>query len=284
MTFRTLALGGISWNTMVYLEEFPEPRPQTVFAQRSHTTVGSSGAGKALNLHFLGADASLWATLGEDEAGDHARRYMADQGVPLYEALDPAGTARHVNLMDSKGDRISIFANSSSHNFTVDTDTVQPLVEEADLVSVTIFNPCRQFLPLLRKIGAPVWCDIHDYDGVNPYHEEFYTAADYLFMSSRAHPNWQDFLEERIAAGATVAVATHGPDGASGITTDEGWIHVPAVPVDEIVDTNGAGDGFFAGFAMAWLGGVGLGDALEAGATHASRVVASPDLAPMPRK
>ena len=33
MTVRTLALGGIAWNTMIYVNDFPEPRPQSFFSK-----------------------------------------------------------------------------------------------------------------------------------------------------------------------------------------------------------------------------------------------------------
>ena len=50
---RALILGGVSWNTMLYMDEFPEPVPHTAFASGIYETVGSSGAGKALNLRQL---------------------------------------------------------------------------------------------------------------------------------------------------------------------------------------------------------------------------------------
>jgi sugar/nucleoside kinase (ribokinase family) len=280
MTLRTLSLGGIAWNTMVYLESFPEPRPQTVFARGSHTTVGSSGAGKALNLRALGADAMLWGLLGDDEPGHKTRAYLDARDVALLAEHDPKGTMRHVNLMDDAGDRISIFANIGSSEHTVDVEAIRPIARTADLVSVTIMDYCRQFLPMLREESTPIWVDIHDYDGVNQYHAEFIETADFLFMSSQSHPDWRGFLESRIAAGGSVAVATHGADGASGITADEGWIDVDAIPVEQVVDTNGAGDAFFAGFATAWLLQGGLYDSLAAGAHHAARAVASLGLAP----
>ncbi len=281
MALRTLSLGGIAWNTMIYVEAFPEPRPHSLFSRGSHITVGSSGAGKALNFASLGTNASLWGLLGDDEPGAKVRSYLADHGVSLIAAIDPKGTMRHVNLMDDKGDRISIFAHYPSDEFTVDLDPVRPVAREADIVSVTIMNYCRQFLPMLQDMGKPVWIDIHDWDGENPYHEEFIAAADFLFMSSQDHPDWRGFLESQIEAGATAAVATHGRAGASGITKSEGWIDVPAVPVPNVVDTNGAGDGFFAGFATAWMLESGLHEALRAGASQGARAVASPDLAPV---
>ena len=281
MRLRTLSLGGIAWNTMIYLDSFPEPVAQTLFSKGSHTTVGSSGAGKALNFASLGTSAALWGLLGEDEPGDKVRTYLAHHGVELHAAIDPKGTMRHVNLMDDKGDRISIFAHYPSHEFDVDVESVRPIARDADIVSVTIMNYCRQFLPMLRELGKPIWVDIHDWDGDNPYHEEFIEAADFLFMSSQLHPDWRGFLESRIEAGTRVGVATHGSSGASGITATEGWMAVPAVPITEVVDTNGAGDAFFAGFAVAWENGSALGSALEAGAAQAARAVGSTDLAPV---
>lgn len=49
-----LVIGGVSFNTMVYLDTFPQPLPQTIFSTGFHETVGSTGAGKALNLRKLG--------------------------------------------------------------------------------------------------------------------------------------------------------------------------------------------------------------------------------------
>lgn len=267
---------------MVYLDSFPEPRPATVFARGSHTTVGSSGAGKAMNLRSLGAETTLWGAIGQDEAGRKIVQFLDEWGIRFIPTNDPAGTMRHINLMDAAGDRISIFATAGSPDIDIDLEPLIPVIEAADVVTVTIMSYCRRFLPLLRGLGKDIWIDIHDYDGRNTYHREFIEAADYLFMSSQAHVEWRSFLEERIATGATAAVATHGADGASGITPGDGWIDIPAMPPVEIVDTNGAGDAFFAGFAVAWSAGTGLRGSLEAGAEHAALAIASPDLAPQP--
>jgi hypothetical protein len=43
---KALILGGVTWNTMVFVDAFPDARRQTMFARRSHESVGSSGAGK----------------------------------------------------------------------------------------------------------------------------------------------------------------------------------------------------------------------------------------------
>jgi sugar/nucleoside kinase (ribokinase family) len=277
---KAVMLGGLAWNTMVYMDEFPPPHPGTVFTRGSYDTVGSSGAGKALNMRHLGAEVTLWGLLGEDDSGRRVREFIESRGVNLITAVDPVGTMRHINLMDSAGERISIFANPGSRQVRVDVDAVASQLRAADLVSLTIMNYCRQFLPLLRDMGKAVSVDIHDYDAVNPYHEEFIEAADYLFMSSVALPEWRTFLEERVGAGTKVAVCTHGASGASGLTADSGWVDIPAVPTAEVIDSNGAGDGFYAGFMTSWMRVLDLDVALRQGALTATAVVQSPDLVP----
>lgn len=277
---RAVVVGGVAWNTMVYLDEFPAARPGTVFARGSREAVGSSGAGKALNLRALGADVTLWGLLGNDEWGERIRGVMADAGVNLLADNDPAGTTRHINLMDAHGDRLSIFANTGSHEMAVEVGVVEQAAIDADLVAVTIMQHCRQFLPMLKRVGTEIWVDIHDYDGTNPYHSDFIEAADHLLMSSIAMADWRSFLEACVAAGMTTAVCTHGAAGASGLSAADGWVDVPAQPVDVLVDTNGAGDAFFAGFATSWLGGEGLPAAMHRGAEAAAATVQSPGLSP----
>ncbi len=274
-------LGGASWNTVIYVDVFPEPHPQTVFASRSRRTVGSSGAGKALNLADLGVETRLWALLGDDEQGGLVRGAIEDAGIHFVSQLDPLGTMRHVNLMDKTGERISIFENPGTLDATPEPGPILPLLEGADVVAITIMEHCRPLLGLVEEAGHDRWIDIHDYDGTNPHHRDFIDSATHLFVSTIDLPDWRRFAEDRITAGTTVVVCTHGAEGASGLTADEGWIDIPAVPVDTVVDSNGAGDAFFAGFAVAWCSGTGLAAALEAGADQASHAVASPDLAPI---
>jgi len=277
---KALILGGVAWDTLVYVDAFPEPRSHTVFARRTSEAVGSSGAGKAMNLRRLGVDVTLWALVGDDDPGRRIRSEMQRRGIEFVGIADPEGTTRHINLMNREGERISIFTNAGSDRFPVDVGSMSQAAASADVVSVTITNHCRPFLPMLRDAAKAIWVDLHDYDGANPHHDEFIEAADHLLMSSVAMPGWRTFLEERVVAGARVAICTHGAAGATGLTAQDGWVDIPAAPVSEVVDANGAGDAFFAGFAVAWHHGIGLAAAMRAGAEAAAAAVQSPYLAP----
>lgn len=265
---------------MVDLAALPEPRPQTIFARGWREAVGSSGAGKALNLRRLGVDVTLWAALGADAAGEHVRTALAGAGVELIAHHDPAGTMRHLNLMDPAGDRVSIFLQSSSPNLDVDHSVVTGALAGADVVFVTIFDHCRGFLPIVASASKERWIDIHDYDGHEEYHREFVDAADVLFVSDIRLDDPAGFMRACVDRGTRLVVCTRGARGAVALGRDEGWCAVDPVPVPELVDSNGAGDAFSAAFAVAWHQGLGLEAAMRAGALMGAAAVASAGLAP----
>jgi sugar/nucleoside kinase (ribokinase family) len=279
VTRRAVVCGGIAWNRMIHLDRFPDPVPATIFPTRTIDAVGSSGAGKAMNFASLGWDVTFWTPVGDDEAGDRAVAEVEAMGVEVVRFTDPAGTAEHVNLMDATGERISIFARSGAFELDIPVDDVCRLFDAADVISITQYDYCRPLLDPAKKTGIPVLIDIHDYDGVNPYHRQFFEAADWLFMSSVALPGWEEFARERQRAGSEIVVATHGAEGASALV--DGRFHVaPAPDVSNVVDTNGAGDAFACGFVDGWLTASNPARALERASRQAGRAIAAPGLAP----
>ena len=264
---------------MIHLDRFPDPVPATIFPKRTIDAVGSSGAGKAMNFASLGWDVTFWTPVGDDDAGDRAVAAVEALGVEVVRFTDPGGTAEHVNLMNAAGERISIFAHTGTPSIAVPVDEVAAMFEGADVLAITQYDYCRPLLEPARRTGIPVLIDIHDYDGVNLHHRQFYEAADWLFMSSLALPGWEGFARARLRHGAEFVVATHGDAGASALVAEERYFQ-PAPAVAEVVDTNGAGDAFSCGYVDGWLESHDPVRALERGAEQAGRAIRSPGLAP----
>jgi len=268
--------GGCSWDAIVYLEEFPTTT-ETHFARDFQETLGSSGSGKSLNLGRLGVDTQFHAMIGEDRFGEAIRDRLAAEPVTFEYDIDPKGTERHVNLMNDAGERISIFVVTPTQEPEIDYDRLEQWVAQADALVVSPVNYSRYLLPAAAEAGTPVWADIHAYDGEDEYHEDFVDAADYLFMSEEGMADPRQFMREQVDAGTELVVCTHGADGATAITED-GWFEVPAQEF-EVVDTNGAGDAFFAGYLYGHRQGLAVETCLRLGTLCGGLAVESRDLA-----
>jgi sugar/nucleoside kinase (ribokinase family) len=274
-----LVIGGVSFNTMVYLDTFPQPQPQTIFSTGFHETVGSTGAGKALNLHKLGFDVTLHGLIGEDSYGHKVIDYLAAAGITFLYDIDPRGTQRHLNLMDHAGRRISIFLEPGTFEPAFEALGIERAIPTSDYVVLNISNYCRTIIPAIQRHGKPIWCDIHDYDGQNPYYDDFVRAADYLFMSSDNLRDYRAFMQRMIAQGKQLAICTHGRAGATTLTRDGAWMETPIIPGYVPKDSNGAGDSFFAGFLYGHANGYSTEQSLQLGAVAGGLCVTSAELA-----
>ncbi len=272
---KVFVAGPVSWNRLVKLDRLPEPRPHTVFARGHRAVLGGTSAGKALNLAYLGAEVTLRTVIGDDEEGRLITEVLTAAGIELIAETAPA-SEQHLNLMTPEGGRLSIYLELPSLTAPEHDSRALAALAAADAAVIDLADPARPFLAAARERGVPVWCDVHDYDGKSEFHQDFVDGADFLFMNDdgMSEAELLAFLRKH-----GQAVATQGAKGATAVVDGETY-HVDAVPVPEIVDTNGAGDAFFSGYLVAHLAGADTPTALRAGAEHAARCLASPDLAP----
>jgi sugar/nucleoside kinase (ribokinase family) len=279
---RILVVGGVSLDSIVYLDQLPSPHPQTIFSKGFHETVGSTGAGKALTLSRLGVDVTFHALIGDDTPGQRILDTFSREKLRFLHEIDSQGTERHINLMDEAGGRISSYASHASFEPEFDIDRLAVEIERCDILVLNIINYCRQLIPLAQKYHRPIWCDIHDYDGENDYHHDFIEAASVIFMSSDAMPGYRAFMQTLIDGGKQLVGCTHGKHGATAVTAENDWLDIPAVAYPQ-VDTNGTGDAFFAGYLWGYLQDYSPERCLQlaaitGGLTVTTREIAFPDL------
>lgn len=262
---------------MIYLDAFPEPRPATIAHARSNIAAGSTGLGKALAHKALGHSPLLHATIGDDEPGRHIRQFCESRGIEARFDVDPGGTSRHVNLMDVQGRRISIFLFNGSPSPPVDTAALAAPIAAARTIFLNITQSSIPLLPLIRESRADVWVDLHDYDGVNPYHDQFIAEADVVQLSDEALPDPRPVMQ-RLARDARLIICTHGSRGALALA-ENAWFEVAAAPAT-LVDSNGAGDMFFVALWHAIRQNRDLPEALRFAAAAAAITVESYELVP----
>jgi acarbose 7IV-phosphotransferase len=271
-------IGGVAWNLLVEVPHLPTDLT-TLHATGHREGIGGTGAGKSLHLARLGVGTQLHALVGEDRPGDRVREELADAGVELTAWPDPAGTERHLNLLDPHGDRVSIFLDHATPDPDVSGADLAALCREADLVFVSLTHYAGRVLPLLSAERRDVWVDLHDWDGEpDDFRAPFIEHGTHVVVSDVR-------LEDPLATATAMArdkaivVVTHGSRGATAFFPDREPIFVPPYDAGPVVDTNGAGDAFSVGVAYGCAQGWDWGRSLRAGAVVAGGCVTSPHLA-----
>lgn len=271
--------GGASFDSIIYLPEFPGKIPQTIHQCKFNETIGSTGSGKALNLCRLGFNVSLHAMIGNDIWGNKIQAALTQPNLQFTFDFDENGTERHTNLMNAHGERISIFTNTLTIEPKLDYNKFNPYIKEADYVIVNLADYSKKLLPLVKEQNKPIWTDLHDYDGKNPWHQPFVDYADYVFLSSDNLPDYKPFMIKMIEAGKKFVVVTHGKNGSTALTPSMEWIEIPALTNFELVDSNGAGDAYFSGFLYAFDKGMSINDCMKYAALVGALCINSRQLA-----
>lgn len=252
-----LVLGGAGVDTIVYVPDLPLPFADSHMVPAIETRAGQTGDFVALGVHALGLRAHHLDMLGEDHAGDLVRALHRDRGIALTEVPQPAGTKRAVNLVGPDGRRLSLYDSTRAREEDrLPPETVRALAARSRHAHVSITHPCAYALPELREAGVTVSTDLHNWDGTQAYHEAFAYEADVVFLSAAELADPERTMRRIAERGrAEVVVATAGAEGAYQLLDGE-LTRIPAVtPSAPVVDSNGAGDAFAAGYLFGRLSG-----------------------------
>ncbi|MBB6039076.1 carbohydrate kinase family protein [Phytomonospora endophytica] len=260
-----LVVGGTGVDTIVRVDSHPVPYADSVPVPPIRDWVGNTGNAVALACHTLGMATTLIDFLGEDTQGALVRAEYARRGLDFAWLPNPAGTTRSVNLVDATGRRQSFF-DPRHPGRDLPRDFYLPYVERARHVHVTISDYAAGVFDDVGP-GVSTSTDLHDWDGVNPYHRRFALRADLVFLSAVALGERRGEVMRAIRdeGRASVVVATSGARGVD-VLDDDGPRHFPAVdPPGPVVDSNGAGDSFVAAFLWARARGGETDDCVRAG-------------------
>ncbi|MEK4511392.1 carbohydrate kinase family protein [Paenibacillus anaericanus] len=274
-----LILGGTTYDSIISLPQLPQPVPQTIHYAPFHETIGSTGAGKAINLSRLNVPCVLHSIIGDDPYGHRITKTLQQAGVNFQYDIDPKGTERHVNLMDQEGNRISIFVTQSSEHPPLDLIKLEELISQCDLVVLNIISYTKELIGLCQKYRKPIWTDLHDYNGTERYHDDFIEAADYIFMSSDRLEDYRSVMETLHHKGTKLIVCTHGKKGATSLTEDGVWSNSSIIADYPYKDANGAGDSFFSGFLYGYLHNKSLEECMGLATICAGLCITSEELA-----
>jgi len=219
--------------------------------------LGQAGGYASLGYVRMAKSTAFIGYVGEDLPGTWLRTTLQREDVDTHAMfIDPAGTARSVNIMYRDGSRKNFYDGKSHMQLTPDLAICAAVFSGARLAHFNIPNWARHLLPLARSAGARIAVDLQDLITLDdPYRQDFIQEADFIFFSA-ANQSDPAGLIHALLAGKPERVVVCGM-GASGcaVGTRAGVSFYPPVRMDArpVVDTNGAGDALAVGFLCSYV-------------------------------
>ena len=253
----------------------------------------------AIGLARLGLKVGWASRLGTDMMGRYLIRAMSAEGIDCSQvvltAAQPTGFMIKGRVLDGSDPPVEYHRQGSaaSHMTLSDIDETWLLSARHlhatgvfPALSATTLPAARRSMEMMRSAGRSVSFDpnLRPTLWATPGQmrqaiNDLATRADWVLPGlEEGRLLTGENTAEGIAAfyrrrGAALVVVKLGADGAWFDSVSAGTGHVPACPVDKVVDTVGAGDGFAVGVISALLEGRSVAEAVRRGAWIGARAV-----------
>ncbi|WP_210496286.1 adenosine kinase [Microvirga antarctica] len=270
-----------------------EARAEELFADMGPATVisGGSAANTAAGIASLGARAGFIGKVKDDATGHHFAHDLKAIDVHYDVALakDGPATARSFILVTPDGERTMNTYLGACQNLTPD-DVNPDTVKASSIVYLEgyLWDPpaakeaFRKAVSIAHAAGNKVALTLSDAFCVDRYRDEFLGlmrdgSLDILFANIHELQSLYGASDPETALAALreesiLGVVTRSAEGALVVTRSETRA-VAASPVDQVVDTTGAGDLFAAGFMTGLVRDLDLVDCARLGGLAAAEVI-----------
>lgn len=253
---------------------------------------GGSAANTLAGMAALGRNCAFIGQIADDQLGKVFRHDLTATGV-AFTTPDRAGdppTARCLILVTPDGQRtMNTYLGASQHLGREALD--KALIEDSAILYLEGYlwnadasrEAMAEAIAIARNAGRKVAFTLSDSFVVHLHGDDFrrMMAAgeiDILFcneaeIAALAGTEDYDAAVAQVAAQVPLLVATRGEHGACAVQ-DGTVTHVAAEPIDQVIDTTGAGDLFAAGFLSGLAEGRSMEQCLTMGAICARAIIA----------
>ncbi|MEA2839813.1 MAG: hypothetical protein QOF41_1143 [Methylobacteriaceae bacterium] len=252
---------------------------------------GGSAANTTVGLARLGCRSAFIGKVKADQAGDAFTHDIRAAGVHFATPPAPEGaaTARCLIFVTPDGQRtMNTYLGASQALYESDVDA--ELVASSKIVYLEgyLWDPPHAKQAFLRaaklahQAGRKVALTLSDSFCVDRYRDEFLDlmrsrTVDIVFCNqSEVHSLYETAdlgtAIEALQKEGVLAIVTRSEEG-SVIVSNEGTRGVPAAPIENLVDTTGAGDLFAAGFLAGLVRDRDLETCARLGALAAAEVI-----------
>ncbi|MFO8080735.1 MAG: PfkB family carbohydrate kinase [Armatimonadota bacterium] len=274
--FDVCSLGGACWDYLAVVPGYPALDEKVAIDELSMQGGGRAGTAAAA-VGRLGGRVAIFARTGDDTFGRRIRETFESDGVDTRWLMEVPGTRSHFAfcVVDERtGKRTIFYDHGTKGKFSEDEIDREALLDCRCLLTDSHHEwTSVAAARWANDAGVPVVLDL---ERPKPYNADLLAASSYPIIP-RAYAlvlTETDSVEEAgaemLRRGPAVAVITLGSEGCLAFTGAGETIRQPAMAVDPVVDTTGAGDVFHGAFAY----GVALGYDLRENLRFASAVAA----------
>lgn len=279
-----LVIGSVNEDVVLRVPRSPQPG-ETLTATEVNWWPGGKGANQAVAAARGGAEVQMIARVGDDAAGRRMIAALREGRVDAdsVKALPDVttGTA-YITVTDDGENTIVVEPGANARLSPQDVEAERELIGAAAVILSQLEVPVPT---VARAVQLAVQQGVRPVVTLAPAQEvpdELLAGLDPLLVNEHEAAF---LLDEQAFAGDAEKAATRlldlGPRsvvitlGAEGAVLADGGgaRRLPARPVDEVLDTTGAGDAFAGAMAAALAAGRELGDAVEAGLVAAAEAV-----------
>ena len=235
-------------------------------------SAGGQGANVAAWAAALGAESRWLGKRGDDPSGRLVAERLVGLGVELVGPVEPEGTGIVVSLVEGRGER-SMFPDRGAAVRLVPAELRSEWlacdhlhVSGYALLAEPVAHAAVRAVELAREMGAKVSVDLSSWSAIRDNGADRFRT---LVESLAPDAVFANEDEDRVFGGRLADAEWIVKHGARGCSFDGD--ERAALPVQEVVDTTGAGDALAAGWIV---GGPDL--ALEAAARCVQRMGSMP--------
>jgi len=252
---------------------------------------GGSAANTAVGIAALGGKAGFVGQVGDDRLGALFTRELHDAGIEYVTRPDADGTAtaRCLILVTDDAQRSMCTFPGAAHLLSPEMIDAEQVRDSAILYlegylwdSPIARSAMEHAIAIAHEAGRKVALTPSDIACIRREHDRFVRLLadgkiDMLFLNEVELAALADVDDvetgiAKLANQVELLVVTRGADGATAIHRGE-RVCAPAEPIDQVVDTTGAGDLFAAGFLYGHSHGAPLAECLRLGAIAAAEVI-----------
>ncbi len=228
----------------------------------------------AVNLKRFKIDVSLISTTGNDENGKLVKDFLVSKDIDISHLKTANGATAITYMTLNKNDRVhGDYIEGVLKDIKFDDKDVA-FAASHDLVHSALWGNAEKALPKIKKIGNPLisfdYADKLD----SLIIDQTIDYVDYGFFSYHKNRDKfiEDYLVDKVSKGMKIAIATFGSKGSLAYDGTS-FINCPITPVENVVNTVGAGDSYIAGFLAGILKGKSIEKCIEMGAQIAAEIV-----------